>query len=406
MRAALGSASSRRRSAGIGGSSRIAEGGEPNATICTGSSPRRSRRRARARGGTRRAAPARRSAAPAGGGTRQLEVLADVAHVEGAGEPPPGRRRRPRDRATRTRRCSSVVEAAAPGPPPSAASSSATRVRTRSSRSGSTSSPRAHRMPGAGGHQHPPDAEIAGQGRRVERPGAAEGDQRVAARIVALAHRDDPDGAEHVGLHDGEDAARRLDRSTCRARRPAGRSAASASSRRSGHAAVEQVRRRSTGPARRWRRSRSGACRRARSRPGPDAAPALCGPDPERAAGVDPGDAAAAGADALDLERTGSARDSRRSCARAPITGLAALDASHVRRRPAHVERDDGVDARRPRDPRRAHHARAGPGEQRAHRLLGGGGDRDDAAVRLVDVRRRAASPSRPTSSPKRWSSG
>ena len=55
--------------------------------------------------------------------------------------------------------------------------------------------------------------------------------------------------------------------------------------------------------ARAPRRSPSAACRPARSTPGPGTAPALLRPDMQQAALIDPGDAAAAGADALHIDR-------------------------------------------------------------------------------------------------------
>ena len=54
---------------------------------------------------------------------------------------------------------------------------------------GATSSPSAQSMPGAGGTSDPRDAEIARQRRGVQRTGAAEGHEGVAARVVALAAR-------------------------------------------------------------------------------------------------------------------------------------------------------------------------------------------------------------------------
>ena len=109
---------------------------------------------------------------------------------------------------------------------PPQASSSATRVRTRSRRRGATSSPSAQRMPGRRRDQDPLDAEIARQRRRRAAGPRRRSHEGVAARIVALAHRDDADGAEHVGLHDRDDAARRLDAPRRRAGRPARRSPA------------------------------------------------------------------------------------------------------------------------------------------------------------------------------------
>ena len=58
-------------------------------------------------------------------------------------------------------------------------------------------------MPGLRGTMMRADVELARQPRRVQRPGAAEGDQRVVARIMAALHADHADRLRHVG---GDDA--------------------------------------------------------------------------------------------------------------------------------------------------------------------------------------------------------
>ncbi len=59
-------------------------------------------------------------------------------------------------------------------------------------------------------HDDGAHAEQAGERGAVQRTGTAEGEQREVARVVAALDRDDADGADHVVVDDGEDAARRL----------------------------------------------------------------------------------------------------------------------------------------------------------------------------------------------------
>ena len=112
---------------------------------------------------------------------------------------------------------------------------------------------------------------------RVERPGAAEGDQREVARVVAPLHRDEPDRACHVGAHDAQDAGRGFRPRIAQGRRDP----------------VDGLLRQARGAAppgpRAWSRRRAGRApgshrspwagsRPDRSRQGPGLAPALAGP--------------------------------------------------------------------------------------------------------------------------------
>ena len=56
----------------------------------------------------------------------------------------------------------------------------------------------------AGGrrHEHRPEPELVGESARVQRPGAAEGDEREVAWIVAALDRDDPQRPQHLRVHD------------------------------------------------------------------------------------------------------------------------------------------------------------------------------------------------------------
>ena len=58
-------------------------------------------------------------------------------------------------------------------------------------------------------HQHLGDAELARQRHRVQRPGAAEGEQREVARVVAARQRHHADGAGHVRVGEPDDGRRR-----------------------------------------------------------------------------------------------------------------------------------------------------------------------------------------------------
>ena len=51
--------------------------------------------------------------------------------------------------------------------------------------------------PGARGHQHLGNRQLAGQRHRVERPGAAEGEEDEVARVASALERHEPDGAGH-----------------------------------------------------------------------------------------------------------------------------------------------------------------------------------------------------------------
>ena len=55
-------------------------------------------------------------------------------------------------------------------------------------------------------HQHARDLQLAREPGGVQRPGAAERDQRVVARIVAALDGDDADRPRHVGGDDADDA--------------------------------------------------------------------------------------------------------------------------------------------------------------------------------------------------------
>ena len=139
-------------------------------------------------------------------------------------------------------------------------------ISARSWRMSTSRQPSADVMPGFGGTSTVGMDELAGQRGAVQRPGAAEDDEREVARVVAAADRDQAHGVGHVGVGDLRTAlaacssaeVERLGDALGIARSAAGR--------------VELHARRPAwcrgGPARRWRRCWSAASRRGRSRPG------------------------------------------------------------------------------------------------------------------------------------------
>ena len=66
--------------------------------------------------------------------------------------------------------------------------------------------------PGPRRDQHLRDAELARQRRRVQRPGAAEREQREVARVVAARQADHADRAGHLVVGDAHDRRRRRGR--------------------------------------------------------------------------------------------------------------------------------------------------------------------------------------------------
>ena len=79
-----------------------------------------------------------------------------------------------------------------------------------SSRKSATRSPIAQSRPGRRRHDHRERAHQLRDGVRVERAGAAVGDEREVARVVAALHRDEPQRAGHVLVDDREDPLGRL----------------------------------------------------------------------------------------------------------------------------------------------------------------------------------------------------
>ena len=163
----------------------------------------------------------------------------------------------------------------------------------------------------------PRDAQLGGQAVGVQRPGAAERDEREVARVVPALHGDEPDRLGHQRLGDADDALRRLAHRHVQALRPPApraRAAASGSSRTmlsvkfSGTIRDED----DVGVGHGRLGAAATVARRARVGTGAPRSHA------RQAAGVDPGDAAAARADLHEVDDrargSGSRSPSRRPC--------------------------------------------------------------------------------------------
>ena len=262
-----------------------------------------------------------------------------------------------------------------------------------------TSSPSAESTPGPGGTTMVRMPSSRASAPPCSGPGAAEGQQREVARVVAALHRHHADGADHVVVDDGKDAARggfdahaeRLGDAPC-ARRV----------RRldiEREAAAEQVGRQVPERQMRVRDGRLDAAAAVadRARLGAGA----LRPDDQRAGLRDARDRAAARPDRDDVDHG----QADRPAADAAVGGearLAAVDQGDVGRGAADVDADEVLRARRwrrrsprrrrrppgrtaPSRPARAHGARAGDAAARLHEQE----RRRDAL--LVDARDRAA---------------
>ena len=116
--------------------------------------------------------------------------------------------------------------------------------------------------------EHAADLELERDVAREQRPGAAGGDERELARVVAAAHRVELDRLRHAVLLDLQRAERGLLHGHAQ---PLGERLPSPCGRRRGRAAWRRRAGRGPGAAARAgaaRRSRSARCRRGRSRPG------------------------------------------------------------------------------------------------------------------------------------------
>ena len=219
----------------------------------------------------------------------------------------------------------------------------------------------------------------------MHRPRPAEGDQRAAARIMAALDRDDAQGGGHVGVHDLDHARRRLGRAhperraDLLAQRPLRRRRVDRQVAAEQRLPVE-IAQHDVGVADGGLGAAAAIADRARLRTGALRA------DLQRAAGIDPGDAAAAGADLGEVDDghadrvAGAVQPAVDVAVAAHLvfgrhSHLAAGDQAGLRRRAAHVERDQVGPAELPADQRGGDDAgrRAGLDRHRRHaQRLGG----------------------------------
>ncbi|MEK7879464.1 MAG: hypothetical protein AAB285_06355 [candidate division NC10 bacterium] len=159
-----------------------------------------------------------------------------------------------------------------------------------------------------GGNDDLRDAELAGQGSRVQRPGPTERQQDKQGRIHAPLDRDEPECSGHVGVNDPHDAPGGLERRKSEPPTQLG----------DGRPRFVQIQRHPTSqqplrgePSQEQVRVGDGG----RGPPPPVAGRArirarALGPDHQGATGIDPGNAAAPGSDGMDVERRNPDRDS------------------------------------------------------------------------------------------------
>ena len=232
------------------------------------------------------------------------------------------------------------------------------------------------------------DAELLGERAGVQPAGAAERDERELARVEAALDRDHPQRPAHLGVGHAHDAERGLERVEAEL-------GAEALERRLGLVARERQLAAELGAVAEVAEQHVGvgdrrllAALAVGGRAGVGARRAR--PDAQRAAGVGPGDRAAAGADGVDVDHRQLDRDARDD----RLGRRARLAAEHrrdVRARPAHVEGQHVLVAAGARHVRRADDAARRAREHAAGRLLGGGADVEHAARGLHHERRRHA---------------
>ena len=219
-------------------------------------------------------------------------------------------------------------------------------------------------------HEHPGDAELAGDGRRVQRPRPAEREQHELPRVVPLLDRDHPRRVGHLVVGDREDRRRRvlgvqsqrladgLDDAVAypfevRRRQIAGK--------RSGIDAAEHC----VGVGHRRCLAAAPVADRSGARPG------ALRSDPEQSAGIDPRDAAAARSDGVDVDQREVQRHRVGQVLLVGDRGAAVADKGEIEARASHVAGEHVVEPRRLAEP--------------------GGGDRAGRRTGQHGLRRRAA---------------
>ncbi len=242
-------------------------------------------------------------------------------------------------------------------------------------------------LAGMDGHDPPRDPGLVEQFRQVQRPGAAEREQGVLARVLAALEQHRAQRADHVVVDDAQDRERGLlDRhaqrvgDTCNGARraPGGERHAPAEEIGRVDAAEHEV---GIGDGGSFTAEPVARGTRVGAR--------ALGTDAQHPALVDPRDRAAAGADRADVDHGDLDRQPEldfkiRREADAPVDHGRA-----VRRRAAHVERHRARQSQFGRDLARRDDAACRPGQRQLHRLRTGGVEAHLATVRLDQHHRR-----------------
>ena len=242
-------------------------------------------------------------------------------------------------------------------------------------------------MRGEQRHDHGRNVQLAGDRHHVQRPGAARGDQREVARIVALGDRDLAHRERHLGDRDLDDRLRGRDGVELERLGDLLLDAARGAVGVELHLAAEEIVR--IEPAEHHvgvGDGRLGAAAAVADRAGIGARAVRA--DLERADVVEPGDRAAAGA---DLDHVDHRQHHRMAAGIAAdvVAGrhgrLAVADQARLGGGAAHVERDDVGEAERLPDLRRRDDAADRTGLHHGDRPLGRDLRRHHAAVRAHD---------------------
>ena len=231
-------------------------------------------------------------------------------------------------------------------------------------------------------HQHPGDAELAGDGGRVHRPRPAEGEEDELAWVVSLLDGDHPRRVGHLVVGNGEDRGGRVlgtqserladglhdagaDPFEVRRRQIAGE--------RGGVDAPEH------GVGVGYRRGIAAAS----VADGAGARAGALRADPEQPAGIDPRDAAAARADGVDVDQREVQRHRVRQVLLVGDGGLAVADEGEIEARASHVAGEHVVEPGRLAEPGRGDGTGGGTGQHRVRRgaARGAGGHHPPVAL-------------------------
>jgi hypothetical protein len=223
--------------------------------------------------------------------------------------------------------------------------------------------------------RHP---ELLGDGGGVERPGAAEGQQREAPRIDAALDGHHAQRAHHLGVGHADDAlgARaHLERELGGQALDGGVGGTGVEVDVAGQRDVgAEVAEDEVGVGDRWLDAAAPVAR------GPGLGARTARPDAQGAARVAPADRAAAGADGVDVDH-GQRQRPAADLARRRLAHAAGLDHAHVAGRAAHVEAEQVGLAAALGQQGRGGGAAGGAAEHGERRVVGGGLERRQAAA-------------------------